>query len=272
MKILWVVIAFAFVHGFTTVASTLPDYSCNNQSSIHAGQEKCLAREGIHVELPEIDLKSGKKKVKQSILHAVTTNSHEFQKLCRNLTQYQRAMGCAMEVARQCMPVGYRDYLPDPHNVQRMLAEKCNNIGDLNLSCVTSKSSALFDCGYSKGLKHPTRNLKILLCNAHRFGAECQKEVLSQCGCKTARLYVRMSKQYLNPPACSPIDVADPVCHGDSDLFADDVADPVSHGDNDLSAYHVVYPMSHGDSGALQSLASSGLLAVAAVLACWIIM
>ncbi|XP_076458867.1 uncharacterized protein LOC143292460 [Babylonia areolata] len=224
-----------------TMLPMLPKVSCSFQRSILNAQEECFAREGISVNLPEIRLESGQA-AKQSYLDAIMSNSRDFSTVCRNLSQYQRGLGCALDVGHHCMPAGLKDYLPSSRHVQMLMAELCNNIDDLDQKCVKSKVSAMMDCVLRIGKKYPSNNVKTLLCNAFKFSTVCQKEVLPSCGCKTTRLYVKMSSTFMNPPACPPIREPVPECLADSDHFA----------------YTGV---------ATQSLASVGLLAIAAALA-----
>ena len=57
--------------------------------------------------------------------------------------------------------------------------------------------------------------------SAFKWNVGCQMEVLPPCGCKTTRLYVKITKEYLNPPACARIDTPLPSCSGHSDEFSD---------------------------------------------------
>ena len=51
----------------------------------------------------------------------------------RDLPRYQSAMGCAMETARQCMPAGYKNYLPGSSSVKMMLSELCDHADGMAL-------------------------------------------------------------------------------------------------------------------------------------------
>lgn len=52
----------------------------------------------------------------------------------RDLPRYQSAMGCAMETARQCMPAGYKNYLPGSSSVKMMLSELCDHADGMALT------------------------------------------------------------------------------------------------------------------------------------------
>ena len=53
--------------------------------------------------------------------------------LSRDLPRYQSAMGCAMETARQCMPAGYKNYLPGSSSMKMMLSELCDHADGMEL-------------------------------------------------------------------------------------------------------------------------------------------
>ncbi|KAL8609689.1 hypothetical protein ACOMHN_042728 [Nucella lapillus] len=203
------------VETFTLVTGmpSLPHAQCYSKYSIQSAQKRCYRNQGLHIVLPEITLGNGRK-TKQTYLDALMLNSNDFKDMCRNkLGQYQRAMWCAMEVGRNCMPADYKDYVPSGRQVQELLVELCNNVDDINQRCVNSKASALFDCGFEKGQTLRGKSTKTLLCSAFRFTAVCQKRELYDCGCKTSSLYVQMSREHLNPAACAPIDVLPHRCN-----------------------------------------------------------
>ncbi|KAK7111129.1 uncharacterized protein [Littorina saxatilis] len=211
-----------------TVVPMLPEVSCYSRSSIQAGQQQCFEREGIDVQLPRVSIGGGQQS-RQSYLDSVLSNNKDMQSVCRDLPRYQRALSCTMEVGRQCMPQGYKDYLPSASNMHRMLAYVCDNVDDIDQSCVTSKASDLFDCGHNKGMEHRVRDPKALLCSAFEWSVSCAREVLPPCGCKTTRIYAIISKEFLNPPACAAIEQHIPGCSGYTDNFISSPNGGASH-------------------------------------------
>ena len=61
------------------------------------------------------------------------------------MPSYQRAMGCAMETARQCMPSGYKDYLPGAQHVRMMLAELCDHADGMEFILLVLKIVRYWD-------------------------------------------------------------------------------------------------------------------------------
>ncbi|KAL8585725.1 hypothetical protein ACOMHN_056355 [Nucella lapillus] len=195
-----------------TVMPSLPHADCNKTDSIQSAQKQCFLNQSLHIVLSEITLGGGRK-TNQSYLDAIMSNSRDFKDICSNeVGQYQRAMWCSMEVGRRCMPAGYKDLVPSGRQAQELLVELCNNVDDINQICVNSKASALLNCVSEKAQSLSSKNTTALLCSGYKISAECLKRELYDCGCKTSRLYIKMSKEHLNPPACPPIDVLHHQC------------------------------------------------------------
>nr|KAG5701239.1 hypothetical protein BaRGS_008615 [Batillaria attramentaria] len=92
-----------------TTVMALPDVSCYDPSSIQRGQEECMRREGLDVDLPQVHLRSGMQ-AKQSYMDAILSNNKDIHTVCS-----------------KCMPAGYKDYLPDSSSAAGILDEICDN-------------------------------------------------------------------------------------------------------------------------------------------------
>ncbi|XP_025085270.1 uncharacterized protein LOC112558803 isoform X1 [Pomacea canaliculata] len=204
--------------------TSLPVVSCSSQFSIHQGQEECFTREGIAMYLPQFST-SGQSQSKQSAVESFTQSIDELQKLCRDLSRYQRAVVCATQVGLQCLPAEYRDYSPTAENVKFYVKSICDNINVTNLECMKEVGSRIYDCGYQKGLSYANKDsITDFLCYAYSANTECLSGVLPTCGCPTTKVYVETSKLYMNGPACSPITVKTPVCDPKTNKFLDSAA------------------------------------------------
>ena len=65
-----------------TLVPVLPHVSCYSQSSIQEGQRQCFEREGITIQLPKVNLRSGMQ-AKQSYLDAMLANNKDIHSVCR---------------------------------------------------------------------------------------------------------------------------------------------------------------------------------------------
>ncbi|KAK7489112.1 hypothetical protein BaRGS_00019626, partial [Batillaria attramentaria] len=158
-----------------TTVMALPDVSCYDPSSIQRGQEECMRREGLDVDLPQVHLRSGMQ-AKQSYMDAILSNNKDIHTVCREKLPRQRAMSCAIDVASKCMPAGYKDYLPDSSSAAGILDEICDNPDLFNIKCATAKASELFDCGYGRGIQYGGGPTKDLLCKAFHWNVDCLLE------------------------------------------------------------------------------------------------
>ena len=65
-----------------TTVPALPHVSCYSESSIMDGQRQCFEREGITLQLPQVNLRSSMQ-AKQSYLDAILANNKDIHSVCR---------------------------------------------------------------------------------------------------------------------------------------------------------------------------------------------
>ncbi|XP_046548172.1 uncharacterized protein LOC124258140 isoform X2 [Haliotis rubra] len=152
-----------------------PTVDCSTTDNIRSSYHQCFIYNRILLQFPE-NLTS--EDTSQRIMHAITIDDN----LCSNLTDYQQAVNCTLQVQKQCSDDAMKPTVADSQTVQDGFAKLCGHIGDFDTKCVQNAPKGT--CHSRRPALDPKQ-----LCAATSATQNCLVSEVSNCSKTTVSMF-----------------------------------------------------------------------------------